>query len=43
VTVVKPYIGERDRDITHTEFAYVRYINHAVTAFVVIGIVLAAL
>jgi adenosylcobinamide-phosphate synthase len=43
MTVVKPYIGERDRDITHTEFAYVKYINHAVTAFVVIVIVLAAL
>jgi len=43
VTVVKPYIGERDRDITHTEFAYVKYINHAVTALVVMSIVLAGL
>jgi adenosylcobinamide-phosphate synthase len=37
--VVKPYIGEKDREIMHKEFAYVRYINHAVTALAMIGII----
>ncbi|HMI63993.1 MAG TPA: CobD/CbiB family cobalamin biosynthesis protein, partial [Puia sp.] len=38
--VVKPYIGEVDREIDHGEFAYVRYINHAVTVLVVVGIII---
>jgi adenosylcobinamide-phosphate synthase len=40
VLVVKPYIGEVDRDIKHEEFDYVRYINHAVTALVVAAIII---
>lgn len=37
VVVEKPYIGERDREIMHTEFAYVKYINHAVTLMTVLA------
>lgn len=40
ILVVKPYIGEEDREINHGEFAYVRYINHAVTALVVAAIII---
>jgi adenosylcobinamide-phosphate synthase len=40
ILVVKPYIGEVDREIGHSEFAYVRYINHAVTALVVAAIII---
>jgi len=40
ILVVKPYIGEVDREIGHGEFAYVRYINHAVTALVVVAIII---
>jgi adenosylcobinamide-phosphate synthase len=40
ILVVKPYIGEVDREIGHGEFAYVRYINHAVTALVVVAIIM---
>lgn len=40
VQVVKPFIGEVDREIKHREFAYVRYINHAVTALVVAAIII---
>ncbi len=39
IMVVKPYIGEKDREIMHKEFVYVRYINHAVTALAVVGII----
>jgi len=39
VTVVKPFIGTVDRIITHNEFAYVKYINHAVTFITVAAIV----
>jgi adenosylcobinamide-phosphate synthase len=37
VLVEKPYIGERERVIRHEEFARVKYVNHAVTLIVVIG------
>jgi adenosylcobinamide-phosphate synthase len=37
VTVVKPFIGTEDRIITHSEFAYVKYINHAVTFITVVA------
>ncbi|MBS1665244.1 MAG: cobalamin biosynthesis protein CobD [Bacteroidetes bacterium] len=40
VLVEKPYIGETDRMIEHKQFAYVVYINHAVTALVVAAITL---
>jgi adenosylcobinamide-phosphate synthase len=39
VMVVKPYIGEKDKEIMHSEFAYVKYVNHAVTALTVVGII----
>lgn len=39
VLVVKPYIGEKDREIMHSEFTYVKYINHAVTVVTVVGII----
>jgi adenosylcobinamide-phosphate synthase len=42
-TVVKPFIGETDREIRHTEFAYVKYINQAVTAITVAGVTLIGL
>ncbi|NLR68561.1 cobalamin biosynthesis protein CobD [Chitinophaga varians] len=38
--VVKPYIGEQARDIEHTEFRKVLYVNHAVTLVTVLGICL---
>jgi adenosylcobinamide-phosphate synthase len=37
ILVDKPYIGECERVIQHEEFARVRYVNHAVTAVVVMG------
>jgi adenosylcobinamide-phosphate synthase len=40
-TVEKPFIGVEDRVITHKDFAYVKYINHAVALLTVIAIVLA--
>ncbi|WP_431209236.1 adenosylcobinamide-phosphate synthase CbiB [Puia sp. P3] len=40
VPVVKPHIGVREREIGHREFAFVRYINHAVTLVTVAGIIL---
>jgi len=39
--VVKPYIGTVDRIITHKEFVYVKYINHAAAVVTVIAIILA--
>jgi len=36
ITVIKPFIGKEDRIITHGEFTYVKYINHA-TAFLTIA------
>ncbi len=36
VLVDKPYIGRGDRVIMHKDFAYVKYINHAVTLVTVI-------
>jgi len=36
VLVEKPYIGERERVVSHGEFARVRYVNQAVTFFVVL-------
>jgi adenosylcobinamide-phosphate synthase len=36
VLVDKPFIGEEDRVIMHKDFAYVKYINHAVTLLTVI-------
>lgn len=39
ILVEKPYIGERDRIITHDDFARVKYVNHAVTFFVVLIVV----
>jgi len=39
VTVEKPFIGVEDRIITHKDFAYVKYINHAVALLAVIAIV----
>ena len=41
VRVEKPFIGVEDRIITHKDFAYVKYINHAVALLTVIAIVLA--
>jgi adenosylcobinamide-phosphate synthase len=41
VRVEKPFIGVEDRIITHRDFAYVKYINHAVALLTVIAIVLA--
>jgi adenosylcobinamide-phosphate synthase len=41
VRVDKPFIGVEDRIITHKDFAYVKYINHAVALLIVIAIVLA--
>jgi adenosylcobinamide-phosphate synthase len=41
VTVVKPYIGTKDRIIIHKEFVYVKYINHAAAAVTVLAIILA--
>ncbi|HEY4111614.1 adenosylcobinamide-phosphate synthase CbiB [Puia sp.] len=35
--VEKPYIGECERVITHVEFGRVKYVNHAVTLFVVVA------
>ncbi|GAC1442894.1 MAG: adenosylcobinamide-phosphate synthase CbiB [Sediminibacterium sp.] len=40
VTVVKPYIGSREREIAHSEFVFVKYINHAVALVMVGGMVL---
>jgi adenosylcobinamide-phosphate synthase len=40
-TIEKPFIGVEDRIITHKDFAYVKYINHAVALLTVIAIVLA--
>ena len=40
VLVEKPYIGERERAIGHEEFGRVRYVNHAVTLVVVVGIII---
>jgi len=40
VLVIKPYIGEVDREIGHSEFGSVKYINHAVTALVVVAIII---
>ena len=34
--VVKPYIGEQERELQRRDFIYVRYINHAVTLVAVI-------
>jgi adenosylcobinamide-phosphate synthase len=39
VTVEKPFIGVEDRIITDRDFAYVKYINHAVALLTVIAIV----
>lgn len=41
VTVIKPFIGTEDRMITHREFAYVIYINHATAFLSVVAITLA--
>jgi adenosylcobinamide-phosphate synthase len=41
VTVAKPFIGTEDRTITRKDFAYVKYINHAVTLLTVAAIALA--
>jgi adenosylcobinamide-phosphate synthase len=41
VTVTKPFIGTEDRVITHKDFVYVKYINHATALFIVIAITLA--
>lgn len=43
IMVVKPFIGERDKEIMHSEFVYVKYINHAVAAVAVGGIIAVAL
>ncbi|MBC9914761.1 adenosylcobinamide-phosphate synthase CbiB [Chitinophaga varians] len=40
--VVKPYIGEHPRDIEHTAFRKVQYVNHAVTLVMVLAICLGA-
>jgi adenosylcobinamide-phosphate synthase len=40
VLVEKPYIGETERPLTDSDFAYVKYINSAVTAVTVIFVVL---
>ena len=39
VIVEKPFIGTEDRIITHQDFAFVKYINHAVALLTVIAIV----
>jgi adenosylcobinamide-phosphate synthase len=39
VTVIKPFIGTNDRIIIHSEFAYVKYINHACTFVTIAAIV----
>ena len=39
VIVEKPFIGTEDRIITHKDFAFVKYINHAVALLTVIAIV----
>ena len=36
ILVEKPYIGETHRPLMHKDFAYVKYINHAVTLVTVI-------
>ena len=41
VTVIKPDIGVNDRVITTKDFAYVRYINHAVALVTVIAVLFA--
>jgi adenosylcobinamide-phosphate synthase len=41
VTVSKPFIGTEDRTITHKDFAYVKYINHAVALLTVAAIAVA--
>ncbi|SKA30348.1 adenosylcobinamide-phosphate synthase [Chitinophaga eiseniae] len=41
--VMKPYIGEQPRDIAHTDFRKVRYVNHAATLLMVLMIGLIAL
>jgi adenosylcobinamide-phosphate synthase len=41
VIVPKPFIGTEDRIITHRDFAYVKYINHAVALLTVAAIALA--
>jgi len=41
VRVEKPFIGVADRIITFADFAYVKYINHAVALLTVVTIVLA--
>ena len=38
VVVDKPYIGENERSIEHTEFGKVMYLNHAVTFVMIISI-----
>lgn len=35
-TVIKPYLGDNDRQVTRRDFARVRYINHAVTMICVL-------
>jgi adenosylcobinamide-phosphate synthase len=40
VTVEKPFIGMEDRTITYRDFAYVKYINHAVALVTVIAMVI---
>ena len=40
VLVDKPYIGETERPLTHKDFVYVKYINHAVTVITVIFVAL---
>jgi adenosylcobinamide-phosphate synthase len=37
VLVEKPFIGESERVVEHGEFARVRYVNQAVTFFVVMA------
>jgi adenosylcobinamide-phosphate synthase len=39
ILVPKPYIGTEDRLITHQDFSYVRYINHAVAFLTVMVVV----
>ncbi len=39
VVVTKPHIGTVERAITNRDFAYVKYVNHAVTFLTVSGIV----
>lgn len=40
ILVEKPYIGQREREIRDGEFGRVRYVNHAVTLVVVMGIII---